>query len=554
MSASRVAELSVELATVSLETERTNLKAAKVAVEAAKLQLTLANLTRDHITTCTELQDLQDKHSSCETRGAADSAPSSSDDPPPPKKARETPPNDVEEAEERLAAARDLSEQAEQKLAAAGRRTKQLKKQITKRKEQITNLTVQLVDLQSVHRECLMVQGHPDEASWMDKSLWLTKEMMADAEDVEHFVRVLTKAPCLKVLKVHLRETYEPQLKLVLDNLPRAPARIKELVLHFGRRTKEIAFALLDKTRSHLERLELGSIEYPRADFTDEELCHLWRILDGSGVKRLSISMPELMRSVQFPFQASQLQVERLDLTGVSQSRYPFLAEECKHYRVLVPLLQAASSTLKVVQLPGTLREEERVPVFNALAQCVNLEEASVPCYEQLTQWRPCERLSLRCVRTSGLRSDRGQAANTAAAAKFLRLPSTNDRLRTLTLLYFEEGEEDVFTAMSSLTNLRILSFDTPLKVDLLESLLKALTCLEDLRLMGGSFMDPKVLERITPTLAPNLTRLEIECDGLEYYKYRECERAVLYLGKAFRKVKPNFNLCAQPSLYDGTW
>lgn len=313
--------------------------------------------------------------------------------------------------------------------------------------------------------------------------------------------------------------------------------------------------ALLDKTRSHLERLDLASIKYPLADFTDGELCHLWRVLDGSGVKTLCISSPELLRSVQFPFQTSQLQLEKLDLgrLGVNADRYSFEAKECNHYRVLVPLLQAASSTLKVVQLPSTLREEERLPVFDALAECANLEEATVPCYRELTRWRPCEKLTLRCVGTSWS-SDPGLAANVAAAAEFWRLPSTNDRLRTLTLLAFEEGEEDVFTALSSLTNLRVLSFDTPLKVDLLESILKALTCLEDLRLMGGSFMDPEVLKTITPTLTPNLTRLKIECDGLHYDKFKECERAVPKLEKAFREVKPNFILWAQPSLYEDMW
>lgn len=236
---------------------------------------------------------------------------------------------------------------------------------------------------------------------------------------------------------------------------------------------------------------------------------------------------------------------------------------------MLGPLLGAASSTLRVVQLPSTLRDDDRGPVLRALAECPNLEEASVPCYEDVVGLQSCaklERLAVQCV---DKRWSQLSTASAKAAVELLGLRNIKDRLRGLSLASFnEDRDKAVIGAVSSLKNLRSLSLNTNIKLPALERLLSALPCLEELHLLRGFVLTSEVIHKITPALVPKLRLLELDCDDNE----SECDCSdddYLGLGyglgcglphagwrpgvqmtvkRAFKTVNPDLTLIVAPS------
>lgn len=513
-----IADLDVQTARVKLRTERAKLKAGAKAVRAAEMQLVFAKVERDHAKALSDLEYVRGEHRGCldVSSSSSSSAPST---PPPGAPPRLTIVEHVRQADGRLAAARRQELQAKLEAKAARTSIEQLHQKILQRKKDIDDVTLQLADMRSTHRECLREYefdgwvAHPDQLLWEEKTLRLSSKAMHSRKRLEHFIKKLATAPCMQTLSLFLQEYMggvPPSLKLAQDALSKAPVHIKELCVTFGTSSKEAVLALVEKTRGDLERLAL-TLMYD-AKFTDDELCRLWRLVDGSDIKALALSSPELVRNVQFPFKTSRLQLERLELGDVG---------ECKQATVLVPLLGAASSTLQVVQLPSTLRDDERGAVFKALTECPNLEEASVPCYADVVGLQSCaklERLGLQCV---DKRWSQHSTADTKAAVKLLGLKNIKDRLRGLSLTSFSEDRDTaVIHAVSSLKNLRSLSLNTNIKLPALEKLLSALPCLEELHLLRGFFLTSQVIDKITPALVPKLRLLELDCDDNE----SECE------------------------------
>ncbi|XP_034246387.1 uncharacterized protein LOC117648178 [Thrips palmi] len=398
---------------------------------------------------------------------------------------------------------------------AARTHLEQLHQKIVQRQKDIADVTLQLADMRSTHRECLReyefdgLVEHPDQYQWKDKTLRLSAKAMHSRKRVEHFIKKLATAPCMKTLSLFLQEYIggvPPSLKLAQDALSKAPVHIQELCVTFGSSSKEAVLALVEKTRDHLERLAL-TLMYD-ARFTDDELRRLWGLVGGSNIKVLALSSPELVRKVQFPFRTSRLQLERLELGDLG---------DCKHPTVLGPLIRAASATLRVVQLPSTLVEGDRMDVFEALGECSNLEEASVPCYRYILALQSCAklgRLGLQCVdKQWSLRPN----ADTNAVVELLGLKFVKMRLRGLTLSSFcPDRDRAVIGAVSALKNLRSLTLNTNMQKDALVILLRYLPCLEELHLLRRFSLTSEIVRQITPRLLPKLRLLELDCDDNE--------------------------------------
>lgn len=523
-------DLDVKAASVALRAERAKLTAAEVAVKAAKLRVDLAKLNRDLTKECRLLKTLQQAHENCGS-GAAPSQPADQE------LKESTPDEEVALAEQRLAAVRDQEQQAKQEVAAARNQVLDLQRQTEEQQRLILDTILQQADLRSAHRECLMTPQHPYEATWQEERLRLSAKAMRHKAGLAPFLSKLTMAPCLRSLTVCLDEPRYgeplPALPLLLHAVEKAPARIKELSLTFGKLCKDVAFALMELTQLHLERLEVRLLDFG-FDLADEDLSRLWRVLDGSNIKSLALSSEQLVRGVAYPFPASKLRLERLDVGAVGESR--------RSGTVLVPLLQAARGTLRAVHLPRGLRQDERGPVFKALEECRCLEEASVPCYQDIARLRSCAKvksLHLHCVDAawSGVRQ-------TDEAVKLLSLRSVSGRLSALSLHAFsEEKDRGLFQALVSLRRLRNLTLDC-MEFSVLRNLAEALPWLEELHLLRGFYLDPEVLPKIKPALLPNLTLLELDCCELD--DDEECESwqdAVFDLRMAFHKVNPDFVL-----------
>ncbi|XP_034234286.1 uncharacterized protein LOC117641217 isoform X4 [Thrips palmi] len=535
----QLAERRVESTETTLEAARVRQEGVEVALEAAKKDVKLAEINAEHAKMNLELVKLQQAHASCEGAASTEAGPStkkprtSSPEAPPAAAATTQPPQQQGLGE---------VEQAQQDLEAARSRLQQLSEKVAEQRKRQQETARQLGDLRSAHRDCKVAAGGEVKEV---KMLRCTSKTLLDKAKRKAFLSALTTAPSIKSLSLDLvAKGNKPLPKSVLQTLPRAPARIKQLLLTFGRHSEEAVLALLQRSKDHLEELYLNS-----GFATDDNIRRFWGIVQDSNIAVLSLISDSFLRDVGFPFQAEKLRhVRSLSVSGYYVSSFG----SDKHKKnVLVPLLRVLGSaaSLRKFVLPWAFAEQERGDVFAALAQCSELEEVYTPCYKELALLRGCVKLRKLAVhRINRMDYPKSEAVEEIqAAAEFLKLPSTVDRLESLSIEYFQLGKETVlpiFRAVRGLKKLKSLSLKVFQEFPEMTATLKALPLLEELRLIQGTYMYPKALRTITPELVPNLKLLELDTHALEVDEELEAWKEEVYSVESdFRHRNGSFKL-----------
>ncbi|XP_034234149.1 uncharacterized protein LOC117641137 [Thrips palmi] len=543
MSSGHPAKRRVESTETALEAALIKQQGAEVALDAAKKGVKLAEMEAEHAKMCLELEELREAHASCEDAASADAGP-------PAKKPRASAPDASAALPEQEQQQQDLGdvEHAQQGLEAARSRLLQLSEKVAEQRRLQKETACQLADLRSTHRDCKVAAGGKGKEL---KLLRCTSQTIVQKAKRKAFLSALTTAPSIKSLSLHLlRDRDKPLPKSVLETLPRAPARIKQLLVTFGRDSEEAVLALLQRCKEHLEELHLNPLRW---DFArDDYIRRFWGIVEDSNIAKLSLPADPFLRDVAFPFQAEKwCHLRSLTLTGYHLS---FSSKDKGQKSVLAPLLRvlAKAASLRVFELPWDVAEGEREDVFAALAQCSELQEVSTPCYKQLAQLRGCAKLRKLEVHRVNMSDREGTDAEIQAAADFFKLPSTADRVESLSLKYFQLSEKRVlplFRALRALKKLKSLSLELVWEFPEMEATLKSLPCLEELRLIHGHWMYPETVCEIKPEMAPNLKLLELDTEQLEEDEQLESWRdEVRSLEWAFKKKNKDFKLIDKTS------
>ncbi|XP_034231451.1 uncharacterized protein LOC117639681 [Thrips palmi] len=288
MSSRQLAERRVESTKTELEAARIKQQEAQVVLQAAKKCIKLAEMNAEHAKKCLELEELRDAHASCED--SADAGPSAKK---PCRSASEAPAAPAEQQ------GLGKVEQAQQDLEAAQSRLQHLVEQVAVQRRLHQETARQLADLRSAHRDCKVAAG--SELTEL-KLLHCTSQTIVQKAKRKAFLYTLTTAPSIKSLSLDLTGNRpKPLPKSVLETLPRAPARIKQLSLTFGRDSEEAVLALLQRCKDHLEELYLNS-----SFWTDDQVRRLWGIVEDSNISVLSLGAAAYLRDVAFPFQSEK--------------------------------------------------------------------------------------------------------------------------------------------------------------------------------------------------------------------------------------------------------
>lgn len=379
---------------------------------------------------------------------------------------------------------------------------------------------------------------HPT-VNWEEEKMRLSGTVLFNKALRDAFLEKMAAAPSLKTLELSLKERFGRRRMKLCSTLPplicsKAPAQIKELILQFGYSSKDAVFSLLEKTRDHLEHLEIKPQYQQGINYTDADLCRLWQILEGSSIKSLTVHTYSVMRKVKFSFKVNKWNhLEKLKYSPMVSCTAT----------VLPALITANKTSLRVVELPsseGVLKAERR-PVFTALSKCVNLEEVMLDCFEETPLLQTCPKLkNVTFMNVGGMLSN--NSAATKAIGKFLSLPTSIQRIEKVTLGVFQDPKtaSPIFKALSLLKGLKSLTVNVCTDFPNMKNTLKNLPCLEELHLNQGAYVKAARVAQITPDVVPNLKVLKVRCESSTD---RDWKRQVKAMESAFKRNTPDFKL-----------
>lgn len=401
----------------------------------------------------------------------------------------------------------ELAEGAKE-FAAAFAELEQLDQRLERERELCRQVAWRLGAEKRALRDSAVTPAELDK--WSSVRLVCSSKTIRDNAALAVFLASLAEAPCLEALDLCLgNEAHTlPALQRVLDALPSAPARIKEIVLTFGHSSLEDVIALLGHVEGHLEKLSVAAPFQHAVYDTQDALQRFWTAVEATGVTSLDLAGPclKLQYAAEIQLQPAKWRLETLKACVSAHGQ-----------RTLLPaLIRANAPSLREAQAMAlSMTPDDSAAAFSALAECAKLVEVTVPCCKDVALLERCASLTKISVVGASLMLEGGDRVRKAveAVAKLLAQPAVVERVDSLAVsfMFGLMGREKVFKAVRGMAKLKSLSvtfcagFDAELK-----DTLKSLPLLEELQLDGDPWCPPRALDDIAPANAPSLQTLRL--------------------------------------------